>query len=104
MYAVIKTGGKQYKVTENSRVRVEKLDFPVGERIELGAVQMVIPDNADVVVDPAALEAARVVAEIEEHGRSKKIRVYKKKKRKGYERLQGHRQAYTQIRIHEIKA
>jgi len=104
MYAVIQTGGKQYKVAENTRVRVEKLDFPVGERIELDAVHMLITDNADVVVDAAALQSARVVAEVEAHGRSKKIVVYKKKKRKGYERTQGHRQAYTQIRIHEIKA
>ena len=104
MYAVIKTGGKQYKVTENTRVRVEKLDLPVGERVELDAVQLVITDNADVVPDPSALESARVVAEIEEHGRAKKIRVYKKKRRKGYERTQGHRQSYTLIRVHEIKA
>ena len=103
MYAVIQTGGKQYKVAENTRVRVEKLDFPVGERIELDSIQMVITDS-DVVVDTEALKSARVVAEIEAHGRSKKIVVYKKKKRKGYERTQGHRQAYTQIRIHEIKA
>ena len=56
------------------------------------------------VADAAALQSARVVAEVEAHARSKKIVVYKKKKRKGYERTQGHRQAYTQIRIHEIKA
>ncbi len=104
MYAVIKTGGKQYKVAENSRVRVEKLDFPVGDRIELEAVQLVIRDNAEIVTDASALDTARVVAEIEEHGKAKKIRVFKKKKRKGYERTQGHRQAYTLIRIHEIKA
>ncbi|HOC67816.1 MAG TPA: 50S ribosomal protein L21 [Candidatus Hydrogenedentes bacterium] len=104
MYAVIKTGGKQYKVAENSRVRVEKLDFPVGERIELNEVQLVIRDNAEIVTDAAALNSARVVAEIEGHGKSKKIRVYKKKRRKGYERTQGHRQAYTLIRIEEIKS
>ncbi len=104
MYAVIKTGGKQYKVAENSRVRVEKLDYPVGERVELDDVRLVIGDDAAIVTDASALQAARVVAEIEGHGRSKKIRVYKKKRRKGYERTQGHRQAYTLIRIEEIKA
>lgn len=104
MYAVIQTGGKQYKVAENSRLRVEKLDFPVGERIELDSVQLVIKDDADVVSDAATLQGARVVAEVEGHGKSKKVLVYKKKKRKGYERTRGHRQAYTQIRIHEIKA
>ncbi|NLV46180.1 MAG: 50S ribosomal protein L21 [Candidatus Hydrogenedentes bacterium] len=104
MYAVIQTGGKQYKVAENSRLRVEKLDLPVGERVELDSVRLVITDDADVVSDASALQSARVVAEIEGHGKSKKVMVYKKKRRKGYERTRGHRQAYTLIRIHEIKA
>ncbi|MFA7692481.1 MAG: 50S ribosomal protein L21 [Candidatus Hydrogenedentes bacterium] len=104
MYAVIQTGGKQYKVTENSRLRVEKLDFPVGERVELDSVRLLITENQDVVTEAASLQSARVIAEIEEHGKNKKIRVFKKKRRKGYERTQGHRQLYTQIRIHEIKA
>ncbi len=104
MYAVVKTGGKQYKVSENTMLRVEKLDHPVGDRIEFDDVRMVITDGSEVVVDPGALSAARVTAEIKAHGKGKKVRVYKKKRRKGYERLQGHRQAYTLIRVDEIKA
>lgn len=103
MYAVLMTGGKQYKVTENSVLRVEKLEGPVGDQIEFDTVKMVITDDADVVATPEALQSARVVAKIEGHGRNKKIRVYKKKRRKGYERLNGHRQAYTLIRVNEIK-
>ncbi len=103
MHAVLKTGGKQYKVTENTLLRVEKLDNPVGDRIEFDAIKMVITDDANVVVAPDALQSARVVAQVEGHGRNKKIRVYKKKRRKGYERLIGHRQAYTLIRVQEIK-
>ncbi len=103
MYAVLETGGKQYKVSKDTLLRVEKLDNPVGDRIEFDAVKMVITDDADVVVAPDALQAARVVAQVEAHGRNKKIRVYKKKRRKGYERLMGHRQAYTLIRVREIK-
>ncbi len=104
MYAVVKTGGKQYKVTENTQLRVEKLDAPVGERIELDSVRMLITDDAQVIVDPAALASARVCAEVAGHGRAKKIRVFKKKRRKGYERLQGHRQSYTLLHVQEIKA
>lgn len=104
MYAVVKTGGKQYKVSENDLLRVEKLDAPVGDRVEFDDVQMLITDDSDIVTDSSALDSARVTAEIKAHGKSKKIRVYKKKRRKGYERLQGHRQAYTLIRVDEIKA
>jgi len=103
MYAVLMTGGKQYKVTENSLLRVEKLDNPVGDQIEFDSVKMVITDDADVVATPEALQSARVVAQVEGHGRNKKIRVYKKKRRKGYECMNGHRQAYTLIRVNEIK-
>ncbi len=104
MYAVVKTGGKQYKVSENTMLRVEKLDHPVGDRIEFDDVRMLITDGSEVLVDPSALSGARVTAEIKAHGKGKKVRVYKKKRRKGYERLQGHRQAYTLIRVDEIKA
>ncbi len=103
MYAVLMTGGKQYKVTENTLLRVEKLDNPVGDQVEFDSVKMVITDDENVVAAPDALKSARIVAQIEGHGREKKIRVYKKKRRKGYERMNGHRQAYTLIRVNEIK-
>lgn len=103
MYAVLMTGGKQYKVTENSLLRVEKLEHPVGDHIEFDSVKMVIMDDDNVVATPEALQSARVLAQVEGHGREKKIRVYKKKRRKGYERMNGHRQSYTLIRVNEIK-
>ncbi|MCK5862710.1 MAG: 50S ribosomal protein L21 [Candidatus Hydrogenedentes bacterium] len=103
MYAVLMTGGKQYKVTEDSLLRVERLESSVGDQVEFDSVKMVITDDDTVVVTPEALQSARVVAQVEGHGREKKIRVYKKKRRKGYERMSGHRQAYTLIRVHEIK-
>lgn len=104
MFAVIQTGGKQYKVAENTLLRVEKLDHPVGERITLDAVKLLVRDDASIVTDAAALAGVKVVAEIAGHDREKKIRVYKKTRKKGFERLQGHRQHYTLLRIHEIQA
>ncbi|MBW7865145.1 MAG: 50S ribosomal protein L21 [Candidatus Hydrogenedens sp.] len=102
MYAVVTTGGKQYKVAAGDRIRVEKLDSPVGELVELGPVSMIAKESA-VVVEPEALAGAKVVAEIAGHGLAKKIRVYKYKKRKGYERTQGHRQRFTELTIREIQ-
>ena len=104
MYAVVTTGGKQYRVAQGDLIRVEKLENPVGEIVELDHVQLIAKGGADIVVDPQALDASRVVAEVKAHGLNKKIRVYKYKKRKGYERTQGHRQLYTELEIREIKA
>ena len=102
MYAVVETGGKQYKVTEGDTLRVEKLDASVGETVELDSVCMLAKDDG-VVLEKDALASAKVVAEVVRQDRAKKIRVYKKKRRKGYERTQGHRQAYTEIRVREIQ-
>ena len=104
MYAVVTTGGKQYRVSEGDRVRVEKLEAAVGDLVELTEVQLVAKGGADIVVDPQALTASKVVAEVKAQGLNKKIRVYKYKKRKGYERTQGHRQCYTELEIREIQA
>lgn len=103
MYAVVVTGGKQYKVAEGDRLRVEKLDAPVGGQVELGKVCLLV--NGDgIVAEPGALSSARVIAEVTDEGKRKKIRVFKKKRRKGYMRTQGHRQLFTEIMIREIKA
>ncbi len=104
MYAVVTTGGKQYRVAQGDLIRVEKLDNPVGDLVELDEVQLIAKGGADVVVDPQALTDSKVVAEVKAHGLNKKIRVYKYKKRKGYERTQGHRQCFTELEIREIKA
>ncbi|GMU93507.1 MAG: 50S ribosomal protein L21 [Candidatus Hydrogenedentota bacterium] len=101
MYAVLTTGGKQVKVAEGDIVRVEKIAAPVGDRIELGNVRLVAKDDG-LVVDPKALAGAKVVCEVMEQDRAKKVLVYKKKRRKNYQRTKGHRQSYTQLKVKEI--
>ncbi len=103
MYAVVSTGGKQYKVAQGDRLRVEKLDVPVGETLELEQISLVASDDG-VVVEPSALASAKVVAEVVAQGRGKKIRVFKYKRRKNYRRTRGHRQSYTELMIREIQA
>lgn len=103
MYAVIATGGKQYKVSEGDIVRVEKLDGDVGAKVEIQDVLMVGGGDAPTIGAPI-LEKATVTGEIVEQDREKKILVFKKKKRKGYKKLQGHRQSYTALKIAKIKA
>lgn len=103
MYAVVKTGGKQYKVTAGDTLRVEKLEVPVGGTVELNQVCLVATDDG-VIVDPKALASAKVIAEVSGQGRRKKIRVFKYKRRKNYHRTYGHRQSYTELKIREIQA
>jgi large subunit ribosomal protein L21 len=103
MYAVIATGGKQYKVSEGDIVRVEKLDGDVGATVEIQDVLMVGGDDAPTIGAPI-VEKATVTGEIVEQDREKKILVFKKKRRKGYKKLQGHRQSYTALKIAKIKA
>ena len=101
MYAVLTTGGKQVKVAKGDRVRVEKIEAPVGDRIELGNVRLVANDDG-IVVDPEKLANAKIVCEVTAQGRAKKILVYKKKRRKGFQRTKGHRQSYTQLLVADI--
>ena len=103
MYAVVKTGGKQYKVRPGQMVRVEKLEGAVGDTIALSDV-LLIGGGELVQIGRPQVEGASVQAQIVEQGRAKKIIVFKKKRRKGYHKKQGHRQYYTQLRINEIKA
>ena len=103
MYAVVVTGGKQYKVSEGDRLRVEKLNTPVGEQVELGEVCLLVKEDG-IVAEPDALSSASVVAEVTAEGKRKKIKVFKKKRRKNYMRTYGHRQQYSEITIREIKA
>jgi large subunit ribosomal protein L21 len=101
MYAVIKTGGKQYRVSTGDVVQVEKLDGGVGDQIELSDV-LLIAGEGDPKIGRPNVEDARVTAEIVKQGRAKKIIVFKKKRRKGYKRTAGHRQSITTLRISEI--
>ena len=103
MYAVVTTGGKQFKVAQGDVLRVEKLDAPVGDMVELDKVCLLAKDDG-LVVDPKQLAAAKVVCQVMGQGLAKKIRVFKKKRRKNYVRTQGHRQAYTELKVQSIEA
>ncbi|HOV60202.1 MAG TPA: 50S ribosomal protein L21 [Candidatus Hydrogenedentes bacterium] len=103
MYAVVKTGGKQYKVAPGARIRVERIDQPRGEMVELAPVHLLVRDDGTVVSSPAELASARVVAQVRDHDRNKKIRVYTYRRRKDSERTLGHRQWYTELEIKEIR-
>jgi large subunit ribosomal protein L21 len=103
MYAIVRTGGKQYQVASGDQLRVEKLAGNVGDTVELDEVLMVV-DNQDVTIGQPLVENAKVVATIAEQGKSKKVLVFKKKRRKGYRLKNGHRQSYTALKIQEISA
>jgi large subunit ribosomal protein L21 len=103
MYAVITTGGKQYKVAPGDVVRVESLDAKKGDTVELKDVYM-IADGDKVSVGKPRLESAKVTAEVLGEGRGEKLLIFKHKKRKGYRRTNGHRQNYTAIKVKEIIA
>lgn len=101
MYAVVKTGGKQYRVSANDLISVEKLDGALGDVVELGQVLLVAGDGGIEVGSPL-LAGAAVAAEIVGHVRGDRIIIFKKRRRHHYRRRNGHRQDLTQIRITEI--
>jgi large subunit ribosomal protein L21 len=101
MYAIIRTGGKQYQVSTGERLRVEKIDGNVGDSVELSEVLMV-GDGEDVKIGQPTLEGAKVIARIVEQGKARKVLVFKKKRRKGYRVKRGHRQLFTALEIGEI--
>jgi large subunit ribosomal protein L21 len=103
MYAVINTGGKQYKVSPGDVVRIETLDAKKGDTIELKDVFM-IADGDKVSVGKPRLESARVTAEVMGDGRGEKLLIFKHRRRKGFRRTNGHRQNYTAIKVKEIIA
>jgi len=101
MYAVISTGGKQYKVAQGTKIKVEKLAGQVGENISFDNVLFVGTD-AEPKIGTPLVEGAKVEAKILAQDKSRKIVVYKKKRRKGYEKRYGHRQEYTEVEITKI--
>jgi large subunit ribosomal protein L21 len=103
MYAVLKTGGKQYKVAENDVIIVEKLVAEAGSTIDLDEVLM-IGDGETSKVGTPNLDGAKVTAEVLEQKRGKKVIVFKKKRRQNYRRTRGHRQELTVLRITDILA
>ena len=100
-YAVIRTGGKQYRVAPGDVLRIERLAGEVGASVEFEEVLLAAGDGAIRIGTPL-VEGARVRAEIVGQGRARKILVFKKKKRKNYRRRRGHRQAITTVRVTEI--
>lgn len=101
MYAVIKTGGKQYQVKEGDILKIEKLDLEQGAKFDFEEV-LLVSDEGGVKVGSPVVEGAKVSAEVLEHGRGKKIVVFKYKPKKGSSSRQGHRQPYTRVRINSI--
>lgn len=103
MYAIVRTGGKQYQVEAGDTLRVEKLQGEVGDTVELDDVLLVV-DGETVTIGQPVVEGAKVVAKVLEQGRHKKIIVFKKKRRQGYQVKKGHRQMYTALKIETIFA
>jgi large subunit ribosomal protein L21 len=101
MYAVIKTGGKQYRVAPGENIKIEQLQADVGATIVLDQVLMVA-DGEAVKVGTPMLAGAKVSATVVAHGRGPKIRIFKMRRRKHYQKTQGHRQNYTEIRVDAI--
>ena len=103
MYAVFKTGGKQYRATTGDILKIEKIEAEKGATVELDQVLMV-GEGEDVKVGAPYLEGGKVTATVVDHGRHKKIKIIKFKRRKNYRKQMGHRQYFTQIEITGIDA
>ncbi len=103
MYAVIATGGKQYRVTEGETLKVEKIAADEGAEIELDQVLMVA-DGDNIQVGTPVLDKGKVLARIKSHGRGKKVEIVKFRRRKHHRKQMGHRQSYTEIEITSIQA
>ena len=103
MYAVIESGGKQYKVVPGAIVAVERLPAEVGTTVKLDRVLLIQGDN-NLTIGTPTIPGASVTGEVVAQGRAGKIVVFKKKRRKNYRRTRGHRQAYTSLKITEISA
>lgn len=101
MYAVIKAGGKQHRVTEGEYLKVELIKAEVGESVIFNEV-LLVGESASVKIGKPYVDGASVTAEVLEHGRGKKVRIIKHKRRKHYHKEQGHRQWYTLIKITNI--
>jgi large subunit ribosomal protein L21 len=100
MYAVIETGGKQYKVEKGTALLVDRLSAKEGEKVSLRAVMF---RDGDVVTDPAGLEKVKVEATVAEHLRGRKVKVFKYKPKKGYRRRAGHRSELTRLEVTDVR-
>jgi large subunit ribosomal protein L21 len=104
MYAVVVTGGKQYKVTEGDVIYVEKLNVDVESTIEFDNILAVSKENGEIVFGKPLVDGAKVTAKVVAQGKDKKIIVFKYKRKKDYRRKQGHRQPFTKLQIEKINA
>ncbi len=102
MYAIIATGGKQYKVSEGDVIKIEKLGAAEGDNVTFDQVLAV--NNGSLVVGNPTVSGATVTASVVSEGRYRKVIVYKYKRKTGYHKKRGHRQAYTQVKIEKINA
>jgi large subunit ribosomal protein L21 len=102
MYAVFKTGGKQFRAEPGARVRIPSLDVEPGSSVTFDEVLLAADGEEQVQVGTPVVEGASVKAEVIRHGRGDKVIVFKRKRRKGYRKKQGHRQGFTEIRIDEV--
>ena len=103
MYAVIKTGGKQYKVAAGEKIKIEQIAADVGQEITIDQV-LAIGAGAELQVGTPLVTGASVVATVVAHGRHDKVRIFKMRRRKHYQKRQGHRQNYTEIQIGAVNA
>lgn len=103
MYAVIKTGGKQYRVSPGEKLRVEKLDNEIGADVVLSQV-LLLANGESVTVGTPIVAGASVKAKVLAHGRADKVMIFKFRRRKHYRKTQGHRQSFTEIEIGDILA
>lgn len=103
MYAIIETGGKQYRVTEGDVLTIEKLEAEQGENVEFSRVLTVVKDG-EVIIGKPVVSGAKVTGKVVEHGKGKKILVFKYKAKSNYRRRQGHRQPFTKVVIEKIEA
>ena len=102
MFAIIRTGGKQYKVSSGQKIKVEKLNAKEGKEIVLGDVLLVAKDDSEIRIGTPKVKGAKVKAKVLKHIKGKKIVIFKYKAKKRYKKKQGHRQQYTEVEIKEI--
>ena len=103
MYAVIATGGKQYRVTKDAVLRIEKLEAEPGATVEFGEV-LLVGEGANVKLGAPLLKGSKVMATVVRHGKGKKVSIVKFRRRKHYMRQKGHRQQFTEIKVTDISA
>ena len=103
MYAVIKTGGKQYRVAAGEKIKVEQIAADVGQEITFDQV-LAVGNGGDLQIGAPLVSGASVVAKVVAHGKHDKVRIFKMRRRKHYQKRQGHRQQFTELQIQAIAA